>query len=259
MRILIIEDEALAVERVKSLATSLGEELEFLADLDTVEDSITWLNNNPEPDLIFMDIQLADGLSFSIFEKVEVKAPVIFTTAFNEYAIDAFKHNSVDYLLKPIKKEDLEKAISKYNRIYKKDSSVASRVPVLSQDLIQEMMMQLNKSYKKRFVVKRGQSLNAIPVEKILYFFSENKISWLKNSEGKKYAVDFNLDELIELLDPEKFIRINRQYIISYDSILNTVSYSNSRLKIDLKFMEADEPILVSRDRVRGFKSWLDN
>lgn len=259
MKILIIEDEALAVERIKSLLLKLDKDLEFLADLDSVESSIEWLQNNPEPDLIMMDIQLADGMSFSIFDKVEINTPVIFTTAFNEYAIKAFKHNSVDYLLKPIKEVDLQKSLEKYKKIFRKENKTELASPALNPKVIQEVLSLMNDSYKKRFVVKRGQSLQAIPIDKILYFFSENKITWLKTSEGKKYAVDYNLDNLLKLINPAKYFRINRKYIISFASIKNTFTYSNSRLKIELLHENDEEPILVSRDRVSDFKSWLDN
>lgn len=257
MKILIIEDEPLAIERIHSLLRGIDGELEFLADVDSIEGAVDWLENNPEPDLIMMDIQLADGLSFKIFEKTTVNAPVVFTTAFNEYAIQAFKHNSVDYLLKPIKKQELKDAIEKYKSIFKKSENVPKQA-ALTPGIIQEVMSLMNKSYKKRFVVKRGQNLKAIPAEEILYFFSENKITWMKTKDDKKYAVDFNMDELMNLLDPAQYFRISRKYIISFQAILNTVSYSNSRLKIDLQHYKEDEPILVSRERVSAFKAWLD-
>lgn len=255
MKVLIVEDENLAAERLKDLILQYDNSIEILECLDSVEESVDWLLNNDMPDLFFFDIQLADGLSFEIFEDVEVKAPVIFTTAFDEYALRAFKVNSIDYILKPIDYQELAKAIDKYKAQYEVAKSL-----IPNWDILQETLKAIksNDDYKTRFAVKKGVHLASIPVEEIAYFFSEHKISWLKTTDGKKYAVDYTLDQLAEILNPKDFFKLNRQYITSINAIKDVVVYSNSRLKVQLSDTSKDELILISREKVGDFKKWLD-
>ncbi|MFK7948952.1 MAG: LytR/AlgR family response regulator transcription factor [Saprospiraceae bacterium] len=255
MKILIVEDENLAAERLKDLIFKYDSSIELLDWLDSVEETVEWLKANDTPDLLFFDIQLADGLSFEIFDAVEVKTPVIFTTAFDEYALRAFKVNSIDYLLKPIDYPELVKAIDKFKGQFKQTQPTIPDWSILQETL---KVIRSGKDYKTRFAVKKGHHLASIPVANIAYFYSEHRISWLKTKDGKKYAVDYTLDQLSELLKPNDFFRLNRKYITSIEAIKDVVTYSNSRLKVQLSDTSKDDLILVSRDRVSDFKDWLD-
>jgi DNA-binding LytR/AlgR family response regulator len=231
MKVLIIEDEPQAAERLISLVQNLQTDIEICDSLDSVKRAVEWLSKNQAVDLIFMDIQLADGLSFDIFEKVEVTAPVIFTTAYNEYALKAFKVNSIDYILKPIDKDELAAAFKKYQSLTKK--------------------------YKERFVIKVGEHLKSVEVGEILFFFSLEKTTFAQTKDGRKHILDFTLDQLDGLVDPARYFRINRKYIVSIDSIQDMISYTNSRLKLVLKTSD-DSDVIVARERVQEFKEWLD-
>ncbi|MEZ5084340.1 MAG: LytTR family DNA-binding domain-containing protein [Bacteroidales bacterium] len=203
------------------------------------------------PDLAFFDIQLADGLSFEIFEKIEVICPIIFTTAFNEYAIKAFKVNSVDYLLKPIDFEELTTAINKFKKNF---------VSEPKQDLklaFDNVLNMLTENYKKRFVVKVGEHIKSIAASDILYFFSLEKATFMHTADNHNYVVDYSLDQLEQLLDPKTFFKINRKYLISLTSFDDIISYSNSRLKVELKH-STDLDAIVAREKVQKFKQWLD-
>jgi len=254
MRIIIIEDEILAAERLSDLISQYDSNIEIVEPLDSVESAVEWFQNNESPDLAFFDIQLADGLSFEIFEQVKVECPIIFTTAYDEYALKAFKVNSIDYILKPIDNKELIQAFEKFERTQKQ---APSSPPM---DLIQQAMMMIQgqqKNYKSRFIVKSGNHLSAIEVAEVAYFFSEHKMSWIKTFEGKKYMVDYKMEALQNLIDPLQFFRLNRKYISSFKAIKDVVSYSNSRLKIKL-LDSADDDILISREKVQDFKKWLD-
>jgi len=256
MKVVIVEDEGLAAERLAKLIHQYDSTIEIIQYLDSIESTTEWFQNNEPPDIAFFDIQLADGLSFDIFENCEIKCPVIFTTAFDDYAIRAFKVNSIDYLLKPIDLEELTKAFVKYKEL-KKDTEATSQT--LGLDLIKNAMQQLKKKeYKSRFIVKVASNIIAVPTSEILYFFSENKIVWVRKKDGKKHPIDYNLDQLINLIDPQKFFRINRKYISSFDAIQDISAYSNSRLKIKLLHEAKKEEILISREKVTDFKAWLD-
>ena len=210
MKVLIVEDENLAAERLKNLILQYDNSIEIVEWLDAVEETVSWLNNNEMPDLLFFDIQLADGLSFEIFDAFEITAPVIFTTAFDEYALRAFKVNSIDYILKPLDYQELKVAIDKYKSQYQQENN-----PIPNWNVFQETLkaIKTGNDYKTRFAVKKGVHLASIPIEDIAYFFSEHKISWLKTYEGKKYAVDYTLDQLSEVLQPKNFFKLNRKYI----------------------------------------------
>lgn len=252
-KILVIEDEKPAAEWIRQLILKFDPKNTILATLDSVQSATEWFQQNPPPDLAFMDIQLADGLSFAIFDRVQVPCPVIFTTAYEEYAIKAFKVNSIDYLLKPIAYSDLEAAFLKF----RKQSSRDQQVPVVTADLLLKVQEMLKKQYKTRFVIKVGEHLKSIAVEEISFFYSLDKATFLCTSDFKTYLVDYSLDRIEEMIDERMFFRINRQYILNNSSIADIVVYSNSRLKIKLK-KPGEEAIIVSRDKVPAFKEWLD-
>lgn len=256
MKVLIVEDEPLAAERLEDLILQYESHIEILAKLESVEDTVNWLNSHPAPDLAFFDIQLADGLSFRIFDQVKFESPIIFTTAFDEYAIRAFQVNSIDYLLKPLEYEDLADALDKYAKLFI-NANVSKDIPSL--ETLQALMQSFQKpqKFKKRFVVKKGEHLVSVPVEETLYFYSEDKFTFLRMLEGQRYIIDFTLAELENQLNPEKFFRVNRQYLIAHEALQDIISYTHSRLKVRLKFSE-DKNIVVSKQKVAEFKGWLE-
>jgi len=250
MNVLIIEDEPQAAQRLETLVLKIVPGVNILGKLDTISRSVDWIKTNPAPDLILMDIQLADGISFRIFEQCDVKSPVIFTTAYDEYALKAFKVNSIDYILKPVDQDELENALKKYN-------SLSVVRPNVRLDSIEEAIRMLTRKYKSRFVIKVGERLKSVEVTDILFFLSLEKITFCYTKENRKNILDFTLDELEEILDPGRFFRINRKYIVSTESILDMISYTNSRLKLVLKNSD-DKDVIVARERVQEFKDWLD-
>jgi DNA-binding LytR/AlgR family response regulator len=251
MKVVIIEDEVLAVERLKTLLKQCHSEVVVLAELDTVKGAVQWFQSHGKPDLVFMDIKLADGLSFEIFDAVYIDYPVIFITAYQEYAINAFKVNSIDYLLKPISKEDLNQALTRYQ------ARAELTQPFLSDDVINRVRQLLLADYKKRFTVKVGEHIKSLTVDQIAYFYSQAKGTYLHTIDNRNYLVDYSLEALVEQLDPRYFFRINRQYIIHHMAIEDIIAYSQSRLKLKLKYC-TDDKILISRDRVPLFKEWLE-
>ncbi len=254
MKIIIVEDEALAAERLSDLIRQYDQEIEVLALIDSVEDAVEWFGNHEPPQLAFFDIQLADGLSFEIFEQTNIKCPIIFTTAYNEYALRAFKVNSIDYLLKPIDADELSKAFDQFFLLQQKTKSP----PVApSAEMLQEVLQMIQRKYKTRFVVKAGHQLLSIPIEEIAFFYSEHKTVWVKTIQGKKHALDYTLEQLEALVDPQIFFRLNRKYLAAYPSIIQATAYSNSRLKIKLQDNDEEE-IVMSREKVGAFKRWLD-
>lgn len=243
----IIEDEKPAARRLQRMLEKL--DVQVLTILHTVEEAITWFSSHPSPELIFLDIQLSDGLSFGIFEAVEISSPIIFTTAYDEYALQAFKLNSVDYLLKPIDDEELEAAVKKFrNRM-----TLENELPNLE---VLKSLLNLPKEYRKRFTIPVGQHLKLIPVEDICCFYSENKGTYLYTCEGRSYLLEGSLDKLEPELDPAVFFRVNRKFIIQMKSIRDIVSYSNQRLEVKLHDFQGEQ-IIVSRERVKDFKEWL--
>ena len=248
IRVLIIEDEETAAKRLQKMITEALPEAEIISSLSSIASAIEWFKNNDHPDLAFFDIHLADGSSFEIFKKVQVTCPVIFTTAFDQYALEAFKVNSIDYLLKPIKKEELERAINKFRTLHFKSSPIN----------IETLLASINQrsTYKERFVIKYGDHMKTIQTADIAYISSENRISFAMLKEGKRYALDFTMDQLEEMLDPKLFFRINRQYIIGFNSITEMLSYSKSRVLIKLNPPTKEETI-VSTERSSAFKAWL--
>lgn len=252
-KVLIIEDEKPAADWLKQLILKFDQQISVLAVLDSVSGAEEWFRHHSAPDLVFMDIQLADGLSFEIFERVKVPCPVIFTTAYEEYAVKAFKVNSIDYLLKPIAWSELEAAMQKFGKQFLK----VQAAPLVTVELLSKVKEMLRKQYKTRFIIKVGEHLKSIPVEEILYFYSLEKATYLCTSDFRTYLIDYSLDRISEMVDEQRFFRINRKYILSNLSIADIVVYSNSRLKIKLKKAD-EEPIIVSRDKVADFKEWLD-
>ncbi|MCZ8196606.1 MAG: LytTR family DNA-binding domain-containing protein [Flavobacterium sp.] len=250
MNIIIIEDEKPAARLLQRKVEKLG--LQVNQMLHSVEESINWFQNNPHPDLIFLDIQLSDGLSFEIFEAIDIKSAVIFTTAYDEYALRAFKLNSIDYLLKPIDEEDLETAISKFKNQFQK-SSIAS----LDFEMIKKMLINpIDREYKKRFTIKMGQQLKMINIDEVECFFSENKGTYLHTFDNRDYLLDNTLEQLETELNPEDFYRVSRKFIIPLKAIKEIQLYSNSRLKVILPTYKEDE-VIVSREKVGDFKTWL--
>ena len=252
MKALIIEDEPLAAQRLEMLVRDLEPSFSILTKLDTVKRSVEWLKSNPAPDLIFMDIQLADGVSFLIFEQCDVKSPIIFTTAYDAYAIKAFKVNSIDYILKPVDAGELSAALLKFKNRTKGEPPTKALL-----DNINQAVELLTRRYKSRFVIKVGEHLKTIDVESILYFFSQEKATFCCTSDNRSLILDFTLEQLADMIDPSRFFRINRKYMVSASAIQDIVSYTNSRLKLVLRGSQ-DHDIVVARERVQDFKEWLD-
>ena len=253
MNVLILEDEQPAVDHITSLLKAYDKSIEIQAVFDSAKDVVKWLQLNRPPDLIFMDIQVADGLCFDIFTEVKVQSPVIFTTAYQEYAIRAFKVNSIDYLLKPIDFAGLKDAMEKYHQLYSSKSEVA----VIHPSVIESVKKMLEKPYKNRFVIKVGEHLRSVSTNDIICFFSQEKTTHIYTIDHRILIIDYSLDHLMELIDPEKFFRINRKNIVNRDAISDIVVWSKTRLKLKLK-AELDESPVVSRDKVNQFKEWLD-
>lgn len=250
MKVIIIEDEQLASERLNRMLCEIDPDIEIQAILETVAASVDWLSNNSAPDLIFVDIQLDDGISFEIFETIKINTPIIFTTAFNEYAIKAFKVNSVDYLLKPYTKKDLTEAIDKYKNLHGGQSIPLEKIDHLYQQLV--------KDYKTRFFVKIGTHYHSISIDEIACFFIRERGTFIKTKVGKNMDIDYSLDQIQKIVDPMKFFRINRNYVINIDSITDIISYSSNRLKVVLRNFEHLDNLLVSREKTSDFKKWLD-
>jgi DNA-binding LytR/AlgR family response regulator len=253
MNILIIEDEKLAANRLSGLIKGFDESAKIVGVLDSIKASVDWFASHPQPDLAFMDIQLADGLSFEIFDQAAVGCPVIFTTAFDEYALKAFKVNSIDYLLKPIDMDELSRAMEKF-RHWHHDPAKPDTVAAPVMDLVLQM---LTKTFKSRFLVRAGEHIKTVPAEQVTFFYSMGKATFLNTAENKEYDIDYTLEELEGLLNPELFFRINRKYIVSMGAIKDIINYTNSRLKLKL-VNSTDNEIIVSREKVSEFKNWLD-
>lgn len=250
MRVLIIEDEAPAFRRLQKLLEELNSTIEIVEVLDSVEESVKWFNNHQEPDLIFSDIQLSDGISFEIFEQVKITRPVIFTTAFDEYMLKAFRVNSIDYLLKPIKKEDLKHSLEKYKVI----QSAFSNSPNLG-ELLKGLKLG-EEDYKTRLLSKVGDKLISVEVENVVYFQTRHGVVHVFTSQGRNYLLDQTLDELIKSLDPKTFFRANRQFILQFKSIEAVHRYHKGKLIVELR-MQPDQEVIVSAERASEFKKWL--
>lgn len=251
MNVIIIEDEKPSARRLQRMLNAIQVEAKTL--LHSVEESITWFQNHEHPDLIFLDIQLSDGLSFEIFEAIEIKSAIIFTTAYDEYALQAFKLNSIDYLLKPIDEDELAKAVTKYKERLPNQKAVTLDF----NDIKKLLINPIDREYKKRFSVKVGQHLKLINIDDIECFYSENKGTYLYTNEGRNYLLDTTLEHLENELEPQLFFRINRKFFVNINAIKDMVSYTNSRLQIKLKSYNEHE-VIVARERVKDFKMWLE-
>jgi DNA-binding LytR/AlgR family response regulator len=248
MNSLIFEDETRAANHLERVLLKVAPEMKVIARIESVRDGIRFLQTNTEPDLIFSDIQLADGLSFEIYKQVSVRCPIIFTTAYDHYAIEAFQTNGIDYLLKPIEEERLQKAIEKARHF--------------SPGIVLEKLLAINrptseKVYKSRFMVKVGDKIKSIPADEILAFYSQEKASFIRTTDAHTYCIDYALDQLEPMLDPEKYFRINRKYIVAIGACTNILAWTNSRLRLKIDGID-DPDIIVARERVQEFKMWLD-
>ena len=251
MNILIIEDETRAAKRLERLIHKVSPEMIVVKKLESVRDAVRFLDKNHDISLIFADVQLSDGLSFEIFKKVKINCPIIFTTAYDQYAIEAFKTNGIDYLLKPIEEERLNKAIIKLKN--------------LRQNITLESLLSLTNTgatktpgYKSRFMVKVGDKIKSIAVEDVKVFYSMEKATFIFTKTNRSYIIDYSLEQVESLLDPEMFFKINRKYIVSINECSNILAWTNSRLKLTIEGFD-DPYIIVARERVKEFKSWLDN
>jgi DNA-binding LytR/AlgR family response regulator len=250
MNVLIIEDEKPAAEKLKQLLKKLNHNIIVCDILETVEQSINWFTHNPAPDLVFMDIQLDDGICFEIFNEITIETPVIFTTAYDEYAIQAFKVNSIDYLLKPLDTASIETAIRKFEKVFRPKEKINEK--------LEQLYNQLLNTYKTRFFIKIGSRYRSVQIEEIAYFYINERCTFLKTHSGKEYDIDYSLEQLEKLVDPQYFFRINRNYLINIESISEILSYSTNRLRLKLKNDPEKEDLVVSRDKIREFKKWMD-
>jgi len=250
MNVIIIEDEKPAARRLSRLLGDLDVEVSTM--LHSVEESINWFQNNEHPELIFLDIQLSDGLSFEIFDVVDVHSAIIFTTAYDEYALQAFKLNSIDYLLKPIDDEELETAVKKYQSLKPKKQQLALDF----EDIKKLLVNPVEREYKKRFTTRVGQHLKIINADEVACFYSQNKGTYAATSDGRNYLLEISLENLETELSPKIFFRVSRKFYVNVNCIKDIVSYTNSRLQIKLDNFNEQE-IIVSRERVKDFKLWI--
>ena len=248
IKVLIIEDEKPAAQKLQALLLESESNMEIIDTLTSVEDAINWFETNEAPDLIFMDIQLDDGICFEIFDSVQIKTPVIFTTAYDEYAIKAFKVNSIDYLLKPIKKEALRQSLEKYKEYY------ANSLSQINTDKLNTIFPN---TFKERFFIKIGIKYKSILTKDINCFYINEGNAFLLTKEGKNYDIDYSLDKIEKMVDPRKYFRVNRNFLINIDAIKEIIAWSSNRLKLDIDQWK-DEDIIVSRDRIAAFKNWMD-
>ena len=264
MNVLIVEDEAVAARQLKAMLNRAGEDIHVLAILESVEATVAYLRQSPRPDLLLLDIELSDGQSFELFSQVSVTSPVIFTTAYDEYARRAFEVNSVDYLLKPIDEAALRRALDKFRQLNQTYGGTlsAGAGPEGLLIPIDELVRQINQyqrpetRFRDRFLVHLGQRLLPLDVAEVAYFFSANKLTYLKTNTDKQYAIDYSLDELEQSLDPRRFYRINRQFIVSHKAVQKVHLYFTSKLKVDL-LPTANEEVVISREKAMAFRRWL--
>jgi DNA-binding LytR/AlgR family response regulator len=250
MNCLIVEDEKVAAERLSGLIRKYDPAIVITGIVQSVKNTVQWLNTHEAADLIFMDIQLADGLSFEIFEQTIVKTPVIFITAYDEYALKAFKVNSIDYLLKPVDLNELKNAIDKF-----KENNLPGEIPA---QVFDNILHSLTKKFKNKFVIKVGEHIKVFTIDDVQCFYSMEKYTFLQNISGRDYAISYSLDQLEDLLDPARFFRINREFIVSISAISDIISFSNSRLQVRLISNKIDD-LIVSREKVQDFKKWLES
>ncbi len=247
-KVLIVEDEKPAQDHLERILKKVDPNVQILDKIDSVKTAVTWLQNH-QADLIFMDIHLADGISFSIFDQVNIQTPIIFTTAYDAYAIQAFKVNSIDYLLKPIDEDDLIQSLQKFKTIQSKQQ--------IPSELLLKALLNTSKIYQERFIVHRGERLMSVTLDQIAYFEGEDRYVYLVKKDGSKFIVDYRLSDLEELLDPTLFFRLNRSFITHFESIASMVHVSKSRIKIELS-PQAKRDIIISTENSQSFKKWLN-
>ncbi|MEM9324408.1 MAG: LytTR family DNA-binding domain-containing protein [Bacteroidota bacterium] len=256
MKVLIIEDEAPAFRRLQKVLAEVDDSIEIVEVIDSVEDSIKWFRNHQAPELVFMDIQLSDGISFEIFEQTPVTSPVIFTTAFDEYMLRAFKVNSIDYLLKPIKREDLELSLAKYRQLREAFGSQEETKPAVDLAALLKTIRLDDRKYKTRFLIKQGDKFLSLDVDDIAHFYTRHGVVHVVNLAGHTHLIDQTLDEISQQLDPEKFYRANRQFIVCIHSIEMAHRYHKGKILLQLK-PAASEEVIVSAERASDFKDWF--
>jgi DNA-binding LytR/AlgR family response regulator len=253
MRVLIIEDEAPAYRRLEKLLEEVEPGIEIIDVIDSVEDAVKWIKNHKEPDVFFMDIQLSDGISFDIFEQVQIQTPVIFTTAFDEYMMKAFKVNSVDYLLKPIKKEDLAFSLNKYKNLASGNPSGNIDIRTILHDI--ELG---RKKYRKRMLIRQSDRLLSIETSDVQCFYIHNGVVFAHTIHNKKHILDGTLDDIYSGLDPEIFFKANRQFVINYNFITSASRYHKGKIIVEMK-IPTDDSIIISAERASEFKNWFGN
>jgi len=249
MQVLIVEDEILLAKRLQKLLNGVAPDAVVTGVTRSIKDTVDWLQVNAMPDLILMDIELADGQSFDIFQTIQITSPVIFTTAYNEYAIKAFKVNSIDYLLKPVKEEELAAAIDKFRSLNKPATDIDALLNGIRS-------IASGHNFRNRFLVKFAQKLISIDVDDVAYIFSDKGLSYIRTKQNQKYIVDYTMDDLEKMLSPQQFFRANRQFIISSNAVVAIHTWFNQKLKVDVK-PETAEPIIISRDKAPAFKAWM--
>jgi DNA-binding LytR/AlgR family response regulator len=254
MNVLIIEDEPFAQQELTRLLNALDPGIRILKCIDSVEESVGYLEQKPDLDLIFMDIQLSDGISFELFNRTEVTPPVIFTTAYDEYAIQAFKVNSIDYLLKPVEEEELERALEKFKKL---ESKAGGTGAFFTNQQLEKVLGLYKPAYKTRLVVKMGDKIRHVESRDIAYFYSEDKVTFIITKAGERYMLNYSLEQLENMMNPDDFYRLNRKYIAHINAIGSIDKYFNSRLKIGLK-PEVEDDVLISRTKVSDFLNWLE-
>ncbi len=257
MNILIVEDEPLGAETLEQYIAEIGQGMVVVGRTESIRSSVLWLESNPAPDLILMDIELADGQSFEIFNRVTVRSAVIFTTSYDEYALKAFQVNSIDYLLKPIKKNDLLRAFDKFREMKKAFAPGNGNGNINIESLLNDLRTQQGKNYRNRFLVKQGQRLISVEVDDIAYFFAEGRLSYFCTWNKQKYVVDYTMEELEQMLDPRQFFRANRSYIINIRSVQQIHNYFNGKLKLDIKPAIEKDEVVISREKAAAFKDWM--
>lgn len=251
---LIIEDERPAAEHLQRLINQVDIKIDIIRIISSIDEALVWFENNPLPDLLFLDIQLSDGLSFEIFNHINITCPVIFTTAYEEYAIKAFKVNSIDYLLKPIGIDDLKYAIAQFTSINYNFRDTWNQTVRYKVD---QVMKLLTNNYKSRFVTNVGMHIRSVEVEKINLFYSLEKSTFLLDNTGKTYDIDYSLEQVEKLIDPDHFFRISRKHIVNINAIADIISYTSNRLKLKI-VNSKDDDILVSRSKLTKFRRWLE-
>lgn len=256
MQILIIEDERLAMEKLIATIRQIDTSYEIVGTLDSIETSVAWLKTHAPPDIILMDIELADGQSFEIFNQVEVKSPIIFTTSYDEFAIKAFSVNSIDYILKPVKKDALAAGFRKLIQLKSAYAQKLVELPDFKAIFREIKEEAVSKEYRRRFLVKHGQRLVSIDVENISFFYTDEKLNFFKTKDNLKYIVDYTMDELETFVDPKRYFRINRQFLIAIDGVRNMHNYFNGRILLQLT-PDIDKEVIISRERVNDFKDWM--